>query len=182
MSDRSEVLAAFAMEEHITPALLKLYLTKHPALAEDLLDLFNDLALSDLETEAAFERVETKAVEPATERIARAETALFAVGVRELARRLELPRTFLLGLHSSVVRSGSIPVSLINGLAKAIGVYTTDILAALRRDDAQAYSFKSDGKPGAQEAIAFDDYLAQAALKPEELAALERLMRKDGPD
>lgn len=182
MSDRSGVLAAFAMEEHLTPDLLKQYLTRHPALADDLLDLFNDLVLSDLEAEATLERVETKAVNAETARIAQAEAALFAGGVRELAKRLGLPRSFLAGLHSSFVRSGSIPVSLVKGLARAIGVYTTDVMAALRRSGAQAYSFKSDEKPGFQEAIAFDDYLAQAALKPEELAALEQLMRQDGPD
>jgi len=182
MSDRSDVLAAFAMEEHLTQDLLKQYLMRYPALADDLLDLFNDLALSDLESEAVSELLETKAATAETARIALAEVALFAGGVRDLAKRLGLPRSFFTGLHVSLVRSGSIPVSFIKGLAQAIGVYTTDVVAALRHGGAQAYSFKADSKPGFQEPIAFEDYVAQAGLKPDELAALERLMRHDGSD
>jgi hypothetical protein len=67
MANRDDVLNDFTVEEEMSPAILKAYLQRYPEYTKDLLALFNELSMSDLETaevEAADKRLK-KALEPA---------------------------------------------------------------------------------------------------------------------
>lgn len=184
MTNREEVLTAFSMEEALTPKTLKSYLARYPLLAEDLLDLYNELVLADLEAEEAALPLETKSAAAAAARIAAVEAALSGKGLRALADRLSLPRAFLMGFQSAVVRIGSIPSGFLKTLARAIGVTTQDVIAGLQKIGvtSQAYAFKADGKPDAANQMDFGDYVASAGLNKDEMAALERMTRPHGSD
>tara|TARA_R110002072_G_scaffold97153_1_gene213538 strand:+ start:164 stop:445 length:282 start_codon:yes stop_codon:yes gene_type:complete len=49
MTNRDDVLDDFAIEPELSHAVLKVYLSKYPELSDDLLELFHDLTLSDME-------------------------------------------------------------------------------------------------------------------------------------
>ena len=53
MSIRDHVLTDFTVEEDISPAVLKAYLQRYPEYTKDLLALFNELTMSDLEAAEA---------------------------------------------------------------------------------------------------------------------------------
>ena len=181
MSHREDILSEFAMEETITPALLKTYLTRHPNYADDLLELYNELVMSDLEIEQAQLPLETKAMTSAPLNVAQVESALFGAGVRDLSARLSLPRSFFIGLQANVVRIGSLPGPFLKRLASEIGVRTQDVVMGMQRGGNQAFALKSDSKLRVDEPIGFDDYVAHAGLTDEQRSALDEMTSDDGP-
>ena len=62
MANRDDVLSDFTIEEEMSPAVLKDYLQRYPEYTKDLLALFNELSLSDLEATEANVPLETKAM------------------------------------------------------------------------------------------------------------------------
>jgi len=181
MSNREDILEEFAMEDAMTHATLKSYITRYPELASELTELFSELSLSDLEAELASSPIETKAVNTAVFRSQKVESALFDSGVRDLARELALPRSFFMGLQANIVRIGSLPGPLLKNLAEKIGVKTQDVILGMQRGGDQSFALKSEAKPFAEAPVEFAEYVEQASLTPEQLRALEDLMTVDGP-
>ena len=56
MASREDVLNDFTVEEEMSPTILKVYLQRYPEFTHDLLALFNELSMSDLESTTAPDR------------------------------------------------------------------------------------------------------------------------------
>lgn len=182
MTNRDDVLNDFTIEPELSHAVLKIYLSKYPELSDDLLELFHELTLSDMEAVEASLPLETKAMTAGVFRAQNVQQALYGAGVRDLSKNLGLPRGFLMGLQASVVHVGSVPVAFLNNLAKKLDVRIQDIVSGFQSGDQQAISMKSDTKPSAQPPMEFKDYVEQAGLNEEEQRALQELLASDGSD
>jgi len=182
MANRDDVLSDFTLEEEMSPAVLKTYLQRYPEHAKDLLALFNELAMSDLEATEASLPFETKAVTAEVLRVQHVQQSLFGSGVRELARELGLPRAFFMGLNANVVHLSSMPAGFLKNLATKLEVRIQDVISGIQQSDGQAVAMKSDTKPGAEPPIEFQDYVEQAGLAEEEQHALQKLLASDGSD
>lgn len=182
MASREDVLNDFTVEEEISPTILKAYLQRYPEYTQDLLALFNELSMSDLQTAEASPPLETKSVSAETQRVQHVRQTLFGTGVREFAHELGLPRGFFTGLNAEVVHIASMPTSLLKTLAKRLGVQMQDVISGMQQGDGQAVAMKSDVKPGTMPAIEFQDYLEAAGLTEKEQHTLETLLAEDGSD
>ena len=65
MANRNDVLNDFTIEEELSHETLKVYLQRYPEYTQDLLALFNELSMNDLEVAEASLPLETKAQEHA---------------------------------------------------------------------------------------------------------------------
>lgn len=182
MSNREDVLNDFTVENEISPATLKTYLTRYPEFTQDLLALFNELSMSDLQSAEASLPLGTQYVSPETLRVQHVRQSLFGTGVKDFARDLGLPRSFLTGLNAEVVHIASMPTSLLKALANRLGVQMQDIISGMQQGDGQAVAMKSDVKPGALPAIEFHEYIECGGLTEEEQRTLETLLADDGSD
>ena len=182
MANREDVLNDFTVEEEMSPAILKAYLQRFPEFTQDLLALFNELSMSDLEAAEASLPLETKAVSAETLRVQHVRQSLFGTGVREFARELGLPRAFFTGLNAEVIHIASMPTSLLKTLAHRLGVHMQDVISGMQQGDGQAVAMKSYVKPGAVPPIDFQDYVDRAGLSEEEQRVLQSLLADDGSD
>ena len=180
MTNREDILNDFTIEPEMTHAVLKAYLSDYPELSDDLLELFHELTMSDMEALEANLPLETKAMNASVQSTQKVENALYGAGVRELAKELGLPRGFLMGLQANIVHIGSMPVALLNRIAKQLDVRLQDLIKGMQIGDQQAVAMKSDNKPSVQPAIEFEDYVAQAGLNEEERRVLGELLVEDG--
>ncbi|WP_298820428.1 hypothetical protein [uncultured Roseibium sp.] len=180
MANRDDVLSDFIVEEEISPEVLGTYLQRYPEYTKDLLALFNELTMSELEATDASLPFETKAMTAEALRVQHVRQSLFGRGVKDLARELGLPRTFFLGLNTNVVHLGSVPVEFLKNLAAKLDVRLQDLINGMQQGDGQAVAMKSDNKPGAEAPIEFQDYVGQADLAEEEQRALRKLLAGDG--
>lgn len=182
MANRDDVLSDFTMEEDLSPAVLNAYLQRYPEYARDLLALFNELSMSELEAAEASLPLETKAMNAETLRVQHVRQSLFGSGVKEFAGELGLPRAFFTGLNAGVVHLASMPTGLLKTLARKLDVHIQDVISGMQQGDGQPVSMKSDVKPGGEAPIEFADYVAQADLSEEEQRALQALLAGDGSD
>jgi hypothetical protein len=53
MTNREDILDDFTLETNMSPAVLKSYLQRYPEYAAELLELFHELSVGDLEAVAA---------------------------------------------------------------------------------------------------------------------------------
>ena len=182
MASREDVLNDFTVEVEMSPTILKAYLQRYPEYTQDLLALFNELSMSDLQSVEGSLPLETKSVSAETLRVQHVRQSLFGTGVREFARDLGLPRGFFTGLNAEVVHIASMPTNLLKTLANRLGVQMQDVISGMQQGDGQAVAMKSDVKPGTMPAIEFQDYVEAAGLTEEEQHALETLLAEDGSD
>ena len=182
MANRDDVLDDFTIEEEMSPAVLKDYLQRYPEYTKDLLALFNELTLSDLEVTEANLPLETKAMTAEASRVQHVQQSFFGNGVKEIARELGLPRAFFMGLNANIVQLGSMPVEFLKGLAATLDVRLQDLISGMQQGDGQAVAMKSDSKPSNDAPIEFWDYVGQAGLTEEEQRALQMLLEGDGSD
>lgn len=182
MTSREDILDDFTMEDDMSPAVLKTYLQRYPEFAEDLLALFHELSMSDLEAVEALLPIETKSVSAEALRVQKVRRSLFGSGVRELAKDLGLPRAFLMGLHADVVQVNSMPVAFLSKLAKTLDVRLQDVIRGMQQGGEEAVAFKSEKKPSAQTAIQFQDYVASISLSEDHQCALQKLLESDESD
>lgn len=180
MTNREDVLNDFTMEQEMSHAILRTYLHRYPEFSNDLLDLFNELTMSDLEAIETSLPLETKALNVEALRVQHVEQALFGDGVRKLARELRLPRAFIMGLQADVVHIGSMPAALLKSLATKLNVRIQDVINGMQHAGGQTVAMKSDTKPGTKPAIEFYDYVKLAELSEEEQRALQELLAGDG--
>jgi hypothetical protein len=180
-----DILSDFAMEDALTPDVLGTYIERYPDLAVELTDLFHDLALVDLST-----AVDPIPLEPApqgevlAEGVATVRSALSGPGLRELARRLGLPRDFISGFRDARIRLGSVPANLLINLAREIDAKIQYFIAYLvqQRNYYGIAAFKADVKPQAPTVLEFDEFIESLHLNESEVAALRKLEGSSGPD
>ena len=178
------ILSDFAMESDLTPGVLRAYIQQYPSLAVELTDLFHDLTLVDLSTTMESISLDTQSTDKLlVEGVAAISSALSGTGLRDLARRLELPRDFVAGFRDVKIRLGSVPASILINLARTIDVKTHYFIAYLQRqrESAGAVAFKADDKPQVLPVLEYDEFIESLRLNDDEIAALERLAASDGP-
>jgi hypothetical protein len=180
MTNREDILDDFTLETDMSPAVLKAYLQRYPEYAADLLELFHELSMSDLEAAEALLPLETKSFGSEALRVQKVRQSLFGSGVRELANDLGLPRAFLMGLHADVVHVSSMPVAFLKNLAKTLDVRLQDLIRGMQQGGEEAVAFKADQKPKAQAALEFHDYVTSASLSEDHQLALQKLLVNDG--
>ncbi len=182
-TDRKNILSDFAMEADLTLNVLRAYIQRYPDLALELTDLFHELTMVDL-ANAAGSTLGGEEFEGAKigERVAKVGAALSGPGLRDLARRLELPRDFVAGFRDARIRLGSVPSSVLLNLARAIDVKIQYFIAYLQRQSATtgAVAFKADAKPQGPSVLEYDEFIKSLDLDDNEAAALERLAEPDG--
>ena len=183
--DRENVLTDFAMEGSVTPEVLKTYIQRFPELALELTDLFHEFTMADVANAAGSilgeEHIASKEV---SEGLTKVQAALSREGLRDLARRLELPRDFVAGFRDARVRLGSVPSSVVLNLARAIDVKTQYFVAYLQGESgtARAMAFKADLKPQTQAVQEYEQFIESLGLDAKEVAALARLAGSCGRD
>ena len=181
--DRDDILADFAMEADLAPSVLKAYIQQYPGLALELTDLYHELTMSDLANLVAStaEDLEQES-EALGEGVVRVQSALSGQALRDLARRLELPRDFVAGFRDARIRLGSVPSNVLLNLARAIDVKIQYLIAYLqqRSGAAVAVAFKADEKPQGPSVLEYDEFIESLGLDMDEVAALKRLAGPDG--
>jgi hypothetical protein len=180
MTNREDVLEDFTLEEDISPVVLKSYLQRYPEYVDDLLALFHELSMADLEATEALIPLETKSFSAEALRVQKVQHSLFGSGVRDFARDLGLPRAFLIGLHADVVQISSMPVAFLKNVAKTLDVRLQDLILGMQQGGEGAVAFKADHKPSAQTALEFQDYVTSATLSEDHHRALQKLLVNDG--
>ena len=181
--DRESILSDFAMEADLTANVLRGYIQRYPELSLELTDLFHELTMVDLAnamgTTLGEEEPEGEQLE---EGVAMVRIALSGPSLRDLARRLELPRDFVAGFRDARVRLGSVPSGVLLNLARAIDVKTQYFIAYLQRQSGAtgAVAFKADAKPQGPSVLEYDEFIKSLGLDVNEVAALERLAGSDG--
>ena len=181
--DRENILSDFAMEAVLTPSLLRAYIQRYPDLALELTDLFHELTMVDLAI-AVGSTLEEEQLEDEKlgEGVDKVRAALSGQGLRDLARRLELPRDFVAGFRDARVRLGSVPSSVLLNLARAIDVKTQYFIAYLQRQPGTtgAVAFKADAKPQGPSVLEYKEFIESLGLDDNEVTALEQLAVSNG--
>lgn len=181
--DGDDVLSDFALEPNLTPKVLRAYIQRYPELALELTDLFHDLSMVDL-ADAQGSNLEQEGLDDAMvgEGVAAVAAALSGSGLRDLARRLELPRDFIAGFRDARVRLGSVPANVLLNLARAMDVKTQYFVVYLQRQHGVtgALALKADAKPQGLSVLEYDDFVESLGLDDNEAAALERLAGSNG--
>ena len=176
--DREDVLSDFAMEPNLTPKVLRTYIQRYPELALELTDLFHELSMVDLADAAGSNLGQEEFDDQMVgEGVAAVAAALSGSGLRDLARRLEMPRDFIAGFRDARVRLGSVPANVLLNLARAMDVKIQYFVVYLQRRHrvSGALAFKADAKPQGLSVLEYDDFVASLGLDDNEAAALERL-------
>ena len=182
--DAENILSDFATEEPLTPAVLREYIQRFPSLALELTDLFHSLTMADLEITMEPLPLETETKdEQLTKEVETVRTALSGDGLRDLARRLGLPRDFIVGFRDAKLRLGSVPANILLNLARAIDVRAQHFVVylQLQRGAAGGVAFKADEKPQTPAVLEYEDFVESLRLNDDEAAALQRLAGSNGP-
>lgn len=184
-SDKESILEDFAMEGDLETKVLSTYIRRYPDLALELTDLFHDLTMADLgnleEETLGDEEIEGDELR---EGVAKVQAALSGQGLRDLARKLGLPRDFVAGFRDARVRLGSVPSSVLLNLARAINAKIQYFVAYLQAQTGAmgAVAFKADTKPQGPSVLEYDEFIASLDLDDGEVAALRRLEGQNGRD
>ena len=181
--DKESILADFAMEADLTAKVLRTYIRRYPDLALELTDLFHDLTMADLANlEGATLGDKVFESDKLREGVAQVQAALSGPGLRDLARKLGLPRDFVAGFRDARVRLGSVPSSVLLNLARTIGARIQYFVAYLQMQTGAtaAVAFKADAKPQRPSVLEYDEFIASLDLDDNEVVALRRLEGKNG--
>ena len=183
--DREDILSDFAMEADLTSKVLGAYIRRYPEHALELTDLFHELTMVDLANTVGetmgTDEIEAEGLE---EGVAMVGAALSGSRLRDLARRLELPRDFVVGFRDASVRLGSIPSNVLLNLARAINVKAQYLIIYFQRQSgvSETVAFKADAKPLRPSILEYEDFVESLGLDEHETIALERLAGSNGRD
>lgn len=174
---RDDVLDAFAVEPRPDRETLELYLRAYPDYARDLIDLSRELNRGSCEDEAPLSMEDQALIDAAWRRHAMAAkaitdpfVALSAAELREVARRLNVPRQVVTAFRERRVLLSTVPRRFLARLAEAVNS-SLDHLETLWLQGgpapALARSYKADTKLAAVERVSFERVLIEAGV-PEE--------------
>lgn len=183
--NRDAILDDFAMEDRIAAETLRTYIEKYPSLALELTDLYHELLLVDLSTAVGEIQLETKsAVASSQQDVVHVTNALSGKNLRDLAKKLGLPRDYIAGFRDRKFRLGSIPGTLLVNIAQSadISVHKLVLYFQAGAGSASKLAYKADGKPQGSSMIEYDVFVQGLSLNADELEALKRLSVSDGSD
>lgn len=176
-SSREDVLDAFAVEPDPNRQTLERYLRAYPDFAAELIDLSRELARDVCEDEpplsagdqAAIDQAWQRHAEAAPKRVSDPFGALSTAELRDVAKRLDVPRQVITAFRERRVILTSVPRRFLARLAEAVGSSMDHLLAAPSLQPAQilARSYKADGKPGVAGPVSFERLLIDAGVADE---------------
>ena len=181
---REDVLDAFSVEPRSDRETLERYLRSYPDYAEDLVDLAQELSRDLREDEAPLSVEDRTLIDAAWRRysadtttkfVAAPLVALSTADLREVARRLDVPRQIITAFRERRVILASVPQPFLARLAQAVNS-SVDKLTALWSESgptpAAARSYKAEVKPIAAEPVSFEQLLVDAGVPEERRAEL----------
>lgn len=176
-----QVLESFAMEHDVDGQALRRYLQQYPEYAPQLVDLSQEIFRFDILDESPLSMEDQMRIDTAWSRIqsapTKAVTDLFAdlsvPKLREVAQTLDVPRQVITAFRERAVIVASIPMRFLTKLAGLLGSSVQDLQDSLSLPpQAQARSYKADGKPSEAARVTFEQLLRDAGQSDEQIELL----------
>ncbi|HEK1692139.1 TPA: hypothetical protein SMR48_003384 [Pseudomonas putida] len=176
-----QVLESFAMEHDADGQALRRYLQEYPEYAPQLVDLSQEIFRFDILDESPLSMEDQMRIDTAWSRIqsapTKAVTDLFAdlsvPKLREVAQTLDVPRQVITAFRERAVIVASIPMCFLTKLAGLLGSSVQDLQDSLSLPpQAQARSYKADGKPSEAARVTFEQLLRDAGQSDEQIELL----------
>ncbi|MFJ7881997.1 hypothetical protein ACIQYF_00590 [Pseudomonas sp. NPDC096917] len=176
-----QVLESFAMEHDADGQTLRRYLQEYPEYAPQLVDLSQEIFRFDIQDESPLSMEDHMRIDTAWSRIqsapTKAVTDLFAdlsvPKLREVAQTLDVPRQVITAFRERAVIVASIPTRFLTKLAGLLGSSVQDLQGSLSLPpQAQARSYKADGKPSEAARVTFEQLLRDAGQSDEQIELL----------
>jgi hypothetical protein len=178
------VLGSFSVEARPDRQTLERYLLAYPEYAEDLVDLSRELSRELCEDEAPLSVEDRALIEaawrghaaaPASKVVADPFASLSTADLREVARRLDVPRQIVTAFRERRVVLSSVPRRFLARLADAVNS-SVDKLEMLWSElvptPSLARSYKANAKPTAVEPVSFERLLIEAGVPEDKRAEL----------
>ena len=179
---RQDVLDAFAVEPDSGRATLERYLRDYPEFATELLDLSRLLATPFTGEESPLSPEDQAKVNAAWLRHAAARpapvsdpfSALSVEELRDIARRLGVPRQVLMAFRNRRVIVSTVPQAFLARLADLLSTAPEQLLQALSLPASldPAHTYRSDQTPVASDAVSFEQTLVDADVPQDKRAEL----------
>lgn len=176
-----QVLESFAMEHDADGQALRRYLQEYPEYAPQLVDLSQEIFRFDILDESPLSMEDQMRIDTAWSRIqsapTKAVTDLFAdlsvPKLRVVAQTLDVPRQVITAFRERAVIVASIPMRFLTKLAGLLGSSVQDLQDSLSLPpQAQARSYKADGKPSEAARVTFEQLLRDAGQSDEQIELL----------
>jgi hypothetical protein len=177
-----DVLEAFAVEANPNRETLERYLRTYPDYAEDLVDLSRELSREDCEHDEPLSAEEQALIDEAWRRhteaapnvVADPFVALSTAELREVARRLDVPRQVVTAFRERRVMLSTVPRRFLARFAEALNTTLKQLEATLSGHPTpmMARSYKADGKPGDEGPVRFERVLIEAGISEDKRARL----------
>lgn len=179
---KHDVLDAFAVEPDPGRESLELYLRTYPQYAPELVDLSRELARQfppdetplSAEDQAKIDAAWLRHAAAAPAAIADPFSALSVQDLRDVAKRLDVPRQVLTAFRNRRVQLSTVPRRFLARLAEAANSSLDQLVDALSspRSSEFARSHKSARKPTTGDAVSFEQVLIDAGVPEERRAKL----------
>jgi hypothetical protein len=179
-----DVLDLFQMEEVHDGEVLARYVEAHPQFALQLIDLSRLLATPEADDEEPLSALEKSRIDaawivhmaagPELPKGANPLDALIGERGKALAATLGVPRQVVTCLRERKVDPTRTPRPILRTLGGALAIPEAHVIAAMRQPPptASRRSFKSDGKPGADAQVSFEQVLIDADVSEADRARL----------
>ncbi|MEQ1811548.1 MAG: hypothetical protein ABL889_16580 [Terricaulis sp.] len=181
-ASREDVLAAFAVEQHVSGATLERYLRDFPQFAAELVDLSRELSRIIQEEAGPISEADNARIDAAWQRhVAAAPATLgdplssLSVGeLRQIAQTLGVPRQIITAFRERRVIISSVPRPFLARFAAAANKTLEQFVDSLSAPSemSAAPSYKADVKPDTQGQIAFEQLLIEAGVTDDSRATL----------
>ena len=179
---KHDVLDAFAVEPDPGRETLERYLRTYPQYASELVDLSRELAFQyppdetplSAEDQAKIDAAWLRHAAAAPAAIADPFAALSVQELRDVAKRLDVPRQVLTAFRNRRVQLFTVPRRFLTRLAEATNSSLDQVVDALSSPHSSEFprSYKADRKPTASEAVSFEQVLIDAGVPEEKRAQL----------
>lgn len=182
---RDDVLFAFAVEPEQNRATLDRYLKAYPEFANDLIDLSNEIRVTDSTVRNSVGVVDDAGRESAWASFTASGSAPSNPFVHLKGRQfvdfcnsLVLPRSIVTALRDRLVEPDTIPKKLVAAMA-SLADSTADVVTrylALPPTTAASIEFKSDQKPTEGDRVTFQQLIQNTELTDSQRAAIREYL------
>lgn len=179
---KHDVLDAFAVEPDPGRETLERYLRTYPQYAPELVDLSRELARQyppdetplSAEDRAKIDAAWLRHAAAAPAAIADPFSALSVQELRDVAKRLDVPRQVLTAFRNRRVQLSTVPGRFLARLAESTNSSVDQLVGALSSSHHAEFarSYKSDQKPITSDAVSFEQVLIDAGVPEEKRAQL----------
>jgi hypothetical protein len=182
---KDDVLDAFAVEPSHDRMTLERYLQAYPQFGAELIDLSRELSRMPYENTAPLSSADQAKIDAAWQHHISAQPQsaadpfanLSTEELRDLAKRLEVPRQIVTAFREWRVDLSTVPNRFLSQLADAINTSVAQLrIPPSLSTDTMARSYKADQKPMSGPVVSFERILADAGVSDEQR---QRLLAED---